>query len=82
MEELKENEGVERQPEFESIAFKAGWMTLYCSNESTAEWVKLNFVGIKNKTGLKIALWLPSVFISCVIEPNYTRDTGSNGSNY
>lgn len=62
LEELKENEGVERQPEFESIAFRAGWMTIYCSNESTAEWVRLNFGGIKDKSGLKIALVEQSEF--------------------
>lgn len=80
LEELKENEGVERQPEFESIAFKAGWMTVYCSNESTAEWVRLKFGGIKDKSGLKIALVEQSEFPKTYVVNGYFGDSAGDKS--
>lgn len=54
--ELRENEDAEKHPEFEAITFKAGWITVTCSNEDTAVWLKARFDKVKVTSGLDIIL--------------------------
>lgn len=54
--ELRENEDAEKQPEFEAITFKANWITVTCSNEETAAWLRARFNKVKANSGLDIIL--------------------------
>lgn len=78
LEEMMENDGVERQPEFESINFKAGWLTTSCTNESTAKWVRDKFEGVKARCGLKIALVEQNEFPKTCVVNGYFGDSSSD----
>lgn len=56
LKEVRDNEDVERHPEFETTTTKAGWMTITCSNEETVEWLKAKFSNVQATCGLDISL--------------------------